>query len=182
MLNVITQIRNRSTLRRAQGGEHSRTAEALTTRSPNSEIRNALPVNSKFEIRNSKSYALSLVVTLSYMYVLFLLSSIPGGRENVLLTSPTVANIAHVPAYGLLALLWIFTLRNHGVTEHRSMCVDFLVASGYGALTELHQVWIPGRFPSAFDVMFNVVGSLIFIWLYWWATRQLMAKSRGLRA
>jgi VanZ family protein len=74
----------------------------------------------------------------------------------------------HVPAYGLLALLWIFTLRNHGMAEYPSMYVAFLVALGYGALTELHQAWIPGRVPSAFHVTFNVVGILIFIWLYWW--------------
>ncbi len=114
---------------------------------------------------------LSLVVTLGYMCVLFILSSIPGGRENGPLVSPTVADVLHVPAYGLLALLWIFTLRVHGVTDHRSMGVAFLVASAYGALTELNQVWIPGRYPSAFDVMSNIAGSLIFISLYWWATR-----------
>jgi len=85
-----------------------------------------------------------------------------------------------VPAYGLLALLWIFTLRDHGITKHRSMYVAFLVASAYGALTELNQVWIPGRYPSAFDIMFNVAGGLIFIWLYWRVTREVMAKSRGL--
>ncbi len=122
-----------------------------------------LKVNSQFTIRNLIFY----LVTLSYMCVLFILSSIPGGRENGPLVSSTLANMLHVPAYGLLALLWIFTLRDHGVTEHRSMCVAFLEASGYGALTELHQVWVPGRFPSASDVMFNVAGSLIFIWLYW---------------
>ncbi len=107
------------------------------------------------------------------MCVLFILSSIPGAGEGenvrlVDLVSPTVGNMLHVPAYGLLALLWIFTLRDRGVAKHRSMCFAFLVASAYGALTELNQVWIPGRFPSAFDVTFNVAGVLIFIWLYWW--------------
>ncbi len=119
-----------------------------------------------------------LIVTLGYMCVLFILSSIPGGRANDPLVSSTVANMAHIPAYGLLALLWIFTLRNHGVTDHRSICVAFLVASGYGALTELNQVWIPGRVPSGLDIMFDVAGSLIFIWLYWWATRELRVESR----
>ncbi len=152
MLNVKTQIRN-----------------------PNSEIRNALPVNSKSEIRNSKSYARSVIVTLGYMCVLFILSSIPGGRENGPLVSAKLANIAHVPAYGLLALLWIVTLRDRGVTDHQSIWVAFLVASAYGALTELNQVWIPGRFPSASDVMFDVVGSLLFIWLYWWLSGERRA-------
>jgi len=125
---------------------------------------------------------MSIVVTLGYMCVLFILSSIPGGGENEhLFLSSRVTNMLHVPAYGLLALLWIFTLRNHGVTEHRSMCVAFLVAWGYGAFIELIQVWIPGRFPSAFDVMLNGAGSLIFIWLYWWVSgerRVMRADSR----
>ncbi len=129
-------------------------------------------------------HSTALIVTLSYMCVLFILSSIPGGENGHVmeLMSPTVANIAHVPAYGLLALLWIVTLRGHGMTESQSIWVAFLVASAYGALTELNQVWIPGRFPSASDVMFDVAGSLLFIWLYWWVTREVMAKSRGLRA
>ncbi len=121
---------------------------------------------------------LSIVVVLGYMGGLFILSSIPGTGENGHLVSSTVANMLHIPAYGLLALLWIFTLRDHGISRHRTMYVAFLVASAYGALTELNQVWIPGRYPSAFDVMFNVAGSLIFIWLYWWATRELRVESR----
>ncbi len=138
-----------------------------------------MKVNSKFEIRNSKSYALSLIVTLSYMYVLFMLSSIPGGEHGHVmhLMSPTVANMLHVPAYGLLALLWIFTLRDRGMTEHRSMCLAFLVALGYGALTELYQFWVPGRSPSVLDVMSNIAGSLIFIWLYWWVSGESSVES-----
>ena len=122
-----------------------------------------------------------LVVTLAYMVVLFILSSVPGSGEGgrlMDLVSPTVANIAHVPAYGLLALLWILTLRDYGVSEHRSMWVAFLVASGYGALTELYQFWVPGRFPSVLDVMSNIAGSLLFIWLYWWASRKLRVENR----
>jgi len=123
-------------------------------------------------------HSTALIVTLSYMCVLFILSSIPGGRENGPLVSPTVADVLHVPAYGLLALLWIFTLRVHGVTDHRSMGVAFLVASAYGALTELNQVWIPGRYPSASDVMFDVAGSLLFIWLYWFFSGESSVESR----
>lgn len=113
-----------------------------------------------------------LFVTLGYMCALLVLSSIPGNGKSGQLIEPissTVADMLHIPAYGLLALLWIFTVRDYGVTKYRSMYVAFLVASLYGVLTELHQAWIPGRLPSASDVMFNVIGSLIFIWFYWWA-------------
>jgi len=143
-------------------------------------------LSSKLSAFNSQLVALDsrvsapLVVTFAYMCVLFILSSIPGSGENGDLfgLSARVANVLHVPAYGLLALLWIFTLRDHGVAEHRSMWLAFLVASGYGALTELHQFLVPGRSPSILDVMFNGAGSLIFIWLYWWATRELRVESR----
>jgi VanZ family protein len=64
------------------------------------------------------------------------------------------------------------------MTEYQSMCVAFLVASGYGTLTELNQVWIPGRFPSTFDVMFNGAGGLIFIWLYWFVSGESSVESR----
>jgi hypothetical protein len=140
--------------------------------------------NSQFEILPSRLSA-PLVVTLGYMFVLFILSSIPdtGEKGHLMdLTSSTVKNMLHIPAYGLLTLLWILTLRDHGVTEYRSMCVAFLVASGYGVLTELHQVWVPGRFPSVPDVMLNVFGSLIFIWLYWWVSRKWRVEGRGSRA
>ena len=125
---------------------------------------------STLDSQHSANSKLSLVVPLGYMFVLLILSSIPGGENGHVmdLVSPTIANIAHVPAYGLLALLWILTLRDHGMTEQRSMCVAFLVALGYGALTELHQFLVPGRSPSILDVMFNGAGSLIFVWFYWW--------------
>jgi len=122
-------------------------------------------------------HSTALIVTLSYMCVLFILSSIPGGRENGPLVSAKVANMLHIPAYGLLALLWIVTLRDRGVTEHQSIWVAFLVASAYGAFTELNQVWIPGRFASSSDVMFDVAGILIFIWLYWFVSGESSVES-----
>lgn len=136
--------------------------------------------NSKFKIRNSKLF----LTTLTYMLILFLLSSLPGAGEGgrvMDLVSPTIANIAHVPAYGLLALLWIVTLRGYGLAERQSMWVAFLVASGYGALTELHQFWVPGRFPSIKDVLSNASGSLLFVGLYWQARRRFRISDFGLR-
>lgn len=121
----------------------------------------------------------NMVVTLVYMWILFILSAMPGGENgNVMrLMSPTVANMLHVPAYGLLALLWVLRLKEHGLTEGRSMWVAFLVASAYGAVTELHQFWVPGRYPSALDVMSNIVGSLLFIGLYWGLGREWRVES-----
>ncbi len=103
------------------------------------------------------------------MAAIFILSSIPdtGDTGHVMaLVSPTIQNILHLPAYGLLGLLWIFTLRTRGFPENRSVWLAILLSLAYGGLLEIYQIWVPGRFPSFLDFFVNVSGVLLFIWLY----------------
>jgi len=103
------------------------------------------------------------------MAVIFILSSIPDTGDAGQITafvSPTIQNILHLPAYGLLGLLWIFTLRTHGFPENRSIWAAILLSSTYGGLMEICQIWVPGRFPSIMDFFVNVVGVLLFVWVY----------------
>ena len=116
------------------------------------------------------------VMLLAYMGLIFILSSVPETTETEpgrLLSpvAPGVQNLLHIPAYGLLALLWILTLGAYGVAERRGMYVSLVVAAGYGAVTELYQIWVPGRVASVWDVLFNLTGILLFIWLYHCAIR-----------
>jgi len=103
------------------------------------------------------------------MASIFLLSSIPdtGDSGHVINSiSPTIQNILHIPVYGLLALLWILTLRTHGFPENRSVWAAILLSSAYGGLMEIYQTWVPGRFPSVMDFLLNVAGILLFTLLY----------------
>ena len=103
------------------------------------------------------------------MVGLFVLSSIPdtgdGGYMLVSVT-PTVQNLLHIPVYGMLALLWIFTLRAYGSSEHRSILLAILLSAAYGGIMEFWQLWIPGRFASLMDFFLNVTGILLFAWIY----------------
>ena len=90
--------------------------------------------------------------------------------------SPTIQNVLHIPVYGLLALLWIFTLRTHGFNEYKNVWAAILLSSAYGGLMEFYQTWVPGRVPSTTDFFVNVAGILLFVWIYR-ASRQLSAFS-----
>jgi len=103
------------------------------------------------------------------MAAIFMMASIPDTGDPgylVAFVSPTIQNLLHIPAYGLLALLWIFTLRSRGFFEHRSMWMAILLSSAYGAVIEFFQILIPGRFASLTDFLLNLTGILLFTWIY----------------
>lgn len=117
-----------------------------------------------------------------YMGLLLIVSSIPDHNPSsrdlghwLALIPPITQNLLHIPAYGLLTLLWIRTLRAHGIGTRPSIWIALVLASGYGALLEIYQVWVPGRFPSLWDFALNVVGILLFSRLYWRAIRPVPA-------
>ncbi len=108
-----------------------------------------------------------------YMAALLIGSSIPGSithsRDDSHLfwrLLPVLQNLLHIPAYGVLAALWIRALRAHGLTAQRSLLIAVVAATGYGGAMEIYQAWIPHRFASAGDVLLNVVGVLFTVWLY----------------
>ena len=103
------------------------------------------------------------------MAAIFMMASIPDTGDPgylVAFVSPTIQNLLHIPAYGLLALLWILTLVRHGIAKYRSMWMAILLSSAYGAVIEFFQILIPGRFASFTDFLLNVTGILLFAWIY----------------
>ncbi len=115
-------------------------------------------------------------ITVGYMAMLLILSAIPdtSSPENqFMLLSPTIQNLAHMPAYGFLVLLWIFNLRNFGVSKRHAVMTAMIIATVYGLLMELLQMSMPGRFPSIMDCLLNVAGILMITACY------LMFSSQG---
>jgi len=87
--------------------------------------------------------------------------SIPGrsylgvdsGTEQVL------ANFAHIPAFALLALLWIKTLNENG----DRLFLNVLILSGlvlFAVSTEFIQSFVPGRTASFMDFGLDLIGIL----------------------
>ena len=108
---------------------------------------------------------------LALMFVIFLLSSVPGdvrGTQFWLLTDlkPTVQNTLHVPLYGLLQWLWMKVFRKPGRSRAAVIGLSALVVVAYGICDELHQAFVPGRYAAVQDVLLNIAGVLCAALLY----------------
>lgn len=92
-------------------------------------------------------------------YLLAALSGICPGLSRI----PTdtlhliLRKAAHMAAYAVLALLYMRPLRLCGA-KRPAVCA-FLLACVYAAADECHQSFVPGRGPSALDVLIDAAGA-----------------------
>ncbi|MDP6519559.1 MAG: VanZ family protein [Planctomycetota bacterium] len=130
-----------------------------------------------------------VVLALVWMAVLYFLSEMDGpdlDQDGDWLSF--LHNLAHAPAFGLLAFWALIALpRSSGTREHarehprgrprehpwwpdltkaRSLGVVLFVVA-YGFIDELHQSFVPGRSPSFFDVLSDGVGAWCVVWMAW---------------
>ena len=108
------------------------------------------------------------IVTLAFVGVIIGLSISPGiERPDDNLFSWLYANASkpvqkamHVVCYATLACLWTWTLQ--GVTSlPMRLGASFLLTLGLGVALEWYQTQVPGRFGTLFDVLLNLVGTLL---------------------
>lgn len=118
---------------------------------------------------DNKVKKISLFLSIAYMFFLFLISSLPDGMEshNILTTIPPgFQNLLHVPAYGVLTLLWIATLKLYRYRDRSAVLGAAVLAILYGAGIEYYQGFVPGRFSSMSDLLLNLMGIVILATIY----------------
>jgi len=117
-----------------------------------------------------------VALPLLIMGVLYWLSSLPGTplpddpKLYALFhcISPSMQNALHVPAYAALAWAWCWALGawlRAPVARAIGACA---IASAYGVFDEWHQSFVPERDASLTDVMLDVAGTMLGIWLAAW--------------
>lgn len=100
------------------------------------------------------------------------LASIPGvgpedipGRFSIAALPPTLQNALHIPLYALVTWIWLRAL--HGLRHHAA---HLLLAAGAalatGALDELRQGFVPGRYASLTDIALNLAGVAVALLLW----------------
>lgn len=119
------------------------------------------------------------------MALIWQLSDLPSGDEPRILWGAWLSNCAHAPLFGLLALWCVVALpRADGWPRlgPRALAAILLLVLAYGVVDELHQGTTPGRHPSAFDVLTDLVGAACSLWLAGHVgSRGATARSTGLR-
>ena len=126
-----------------------------------------------------------LMLPLVIMALLYWLSSIPGTPlpDDPQLyalfywLTPSIQNLLHIPAYAVLAVAWRWALSAWFDLSLTPSLMAGLIATGYGIFDEWHQSFVPGRYASLTDVMFNVAGVLLGLWLAARARRHTRAAS-----
>lgn len=79
-------------------------------------------------------------------------------------------HVRHAVAYATLTLALAYALVDRELPIHHKAVLVFSVATGYGAMMEIGQLFQPDRTASILDVMINAVGSTIG--LAWYGLEQ----------
>jgi VanZ family protein len=96
-----------------------------------------------------------------WMGLIFFLSSREKLPRPASLPADLVALGGHFTSYAILALLLFAALSGHGWRFGTRAAVAFTVAVLYGVSDEVHQSFVPGREPSALDVVVDALGAAV---------------------
>ncbi len=126
--------------------------------------------------------SLALLPVGAWMALIWWLSSLSGDAGPPSILGGFVNNLAHAPLFGLLAL-WLALLlpRSNGWPrlDRRTATQVLLAVLAYALLDEWHQSTSPGRVPSPYDVLTDLVGAACTLWIIAFAGRP-NATQRGL--
>ena len=114
-----------------------------------------------------------LATTIAFMVAIAVLSLVPGHPQPgdsaflwaVAKTPPIVQNIMHVVLYGLLSVLWVWTLAVDQLNRTRPWASAVIIVIAFGAGLEVCQLFVPGRFASILDVLSNSIGALVGVFV-----------------
>lgn len=106
--------------------------------------------------KNRQTALFFWLLTLSYMALIFFLSSIESPDIGDL---PEFSDKAiHFFEYAVLSVLYYISFRKSGVIRN-VLLLSILLATFYGVTDEYHQSYVAGRFAGIGDVAADLIGS-----------------------
>ncbi len=107
-----------------------------------------------------------LLPPLFWMAFIFLMSSRSTVPQTPGVSSQIAAAASHVVVYGILAILIARSLSH--VTDRFTIIAGSTLALSvaYGISDEFHQSFVPGRYATVEDVLFDAAGATIGLILY----------------
>lgn len=112
---------------------------------------------------------------IAIMGIIFFLSHQPGDSID-LPDFPDIDKLLHSLVYGTLALATLYAVPGRVIMRFplRTSVLVVLFCLFYGLSDEWHQSFIPGRFPSGWDIAADTLGAVVvvFLWVKWSALRR----------
>lgn len=106
--------------------------------------------------------------------IIFYLSGLPNLNSGLGVWDFVLRKFVHVFEFGILTMLLWRAIRVTwtSVSRNRLALIAFAAAFLYAVSDEVHQAFVPGRGPSAVDVMVDAVGIVLAtVWLRWSTSR-----------
>lgn len=101
-----------------------------------------------------------------YMAGIFLLSS-SKGIDLPFIDKPSVDKLYHTALYAPLAYLIVRALEQGFRLCGRKLIIwGIIIAILYGWSDEVHQLFVPGRYFSYWDLLANSMGAVLGTWIY----------------
>ena len=103
---------------------------------------------------------ISWLLLIVYMFVIFYFSSLP--RIEIIEKSPDFFirdKLLHILEYSILGVLSYNAFRHHELLNKKPFVYAIMFATIYGVTDELHQIFIPNRIFSLYDILANFFGS-----------------------
>lgn len=110
-----------------------------------------------------KKYLINLPLII-YWIILFILTSLPTGLA--IETRDVSDKLLHFGAYGLLSIflyLQLFFQTKYNLLKNYPALFTVTIASIYGLLDEIHQMYVPGRSAEFLDWLADFSGSLLAV-------------------
>lgn len=117
---------------------------------------------------------------LAWMSMIFYLSSQSRLPVEMPDWVPYVDKLAHAAVFGILGLLFVRAWLEGRLEEINARVAGLAVSFTllYGVTDEFHQIYVPGRSPSAGDLIADTLGAAILCAaLYTWKTRKREAPT-----
>jgi polysaccharide biosynthesis protein VpsQ len=83
--------------------------------------------------------------------------------ERILLMVGMALEIGHLFEFGILYFLLIIMILSNGNLNRQKEFFCFIIATIYGLVDEIHQIFVPYRSFSLLDLLKNIIG-IIVIW------------------
>jgi len=121
-----------------------------------------------------KKRAVLWIGVCAYCVLIFIGSSIPGTGVDT--GPPGVDKLLHLIEYLILSFLLFSAMREEfpHAPEIRLFLYSIVISSLYGLTDEIHQLFVTFRDCSVFDMIMNVIGSILGAF---WAMRRSVTQA-----
>lgn len=109
---------------------------------------------------NFKKYWMPVLL---YAGFIFYISSIPTPEVGIQID----LTLIHIPEFFILSYLIFRALSREKISLWYIFILAILISTFYGITDEIHQFFVPGRYFSIFDMIFNFIGSSLILFKFW---------------